>query len=204
MQEDSRLPGTRRPGGRTARTRTAVFEAATAELAEKGYAGTSLDRIAARAGVAVSTVYRRWGTLQSLIQELVGDFTVEMADLATGTLEGDLAEAARAIVTLYRHPVHRFWMDAMVAAAVHDEAARRTLSGVIASRIRHVAESLAPAAEREQAPPGTDLTEAVRMLAAPFYYRMYISGERLTDDLVGQGAAAVAAAIRSGALVPAT
>jgi hypothetical protein len=40
-------PGSRRPGGRTARVRNAVFQATVLELGRAGYAAVSLDAIAA-------------------------------------------------------------------------------------------------------------------------------------------------------------
>src|SRR5262249_28077390 len=46
---DTELPGTRRPGGRTARTRAAVLQAVIGELVENGYAGTTVERVAAGA-----------------------------------------------------------------------------------------------------------------------------------------------------------
>jgi AcrR family transcriptional regulator len=67
-------PGTIRPGGRTGRTgRTAesVFAAATAERAERGYADISIESIAARAGVHKTTLYRRWGSKEGLIGQLL-------------------------------------------------------------------------------------------------------------------------------------
>ena len=54
-------PGTARPGGRTARTRAAVFQAVIDELTEHGYVGTTVERVAARAGIAKTTIYRRLG-----------------------------------------------------------------------------------------------------------------------------------------------
>jgi AcrR family transcriptional regulator len=40
-----------RPGGRTARVRTTVLDATVAELIDHGYAGLTVDGVAARAGV---------------------------------------------------------------------------------------------------------------------------------------------------------
>lgn len=200
MQDDSRLSGTVRPGGRTARTRAAVFAAATAELAAHGYAGASLDRIAARAGVALSTVYRRWGSLKGLIEDLVDDITLDLPIPDTGSLEADLAAVGDVIVVLHRHPVHRPWMDALVTAAVHDPTARQALSDTISARIRRARAVVDAAVRRGDAPPDTDADEAIRMLAAPFYYRVYVSGEPLPPDLPRRAARAVAAAIRAGAV----
>jgi AcrR family transcriptional regulator len=204
MQDDSRLQGTVRPGGRTARTRAAVFDAAMAELAEKGFAGTSLEKIAARAGVALSTLYRRWGNLTGLLQDLVDELTLDLTPPSTGRLSGDLAAVGRLILQLHRHPVHRPWMDAVTAAAVHDDAARQVLSRTIMVRIRRAAALVDEAVARGEIPADTDADEVIRMLAAPFYYRMYVSGEPLTDDLPERVAGAVTAAVHAGALRRAT
>ena len=53
---------TARPGGRTARTTTAVLAAAIEELSVHDYADISVESIAARAGVLKTSVYRRWGS----------------------------------------------------------------------------------------------------------------------------------------------
>ncbi|WP_212830234.1 TetR/AcrR family transcriptional regulator [Catellatospora sp. TT07R-123] len=200
MQDGSRLAGSVRPGGRTSRTRAAVFDAAMAELAEKGFAGTGMEKIAARAGVATSTVYRRWGSLTGLLQDLVDEITLDVRLTDAGPLADDLAQIARVILILNRHPVHRPWMDAVVTAAVHDPAARQVLSRTIRRRIEGTAPVVARAAERGEIPADTDAEEVIRMLAAPFYYRMYISGEPITDDLPDRVAAAVVAAVQAGRL----
>ncbi|WP_239138652.1 TetR/AcrR family transcriptional regulator [Actinoplanes regularis] len=190
----------RRPGGRTARTRAAVLEAAMAELAEKGYAGTRIEQIAARAGVALSTVYRRWGNLDGLIQDLVNDITVEQPIPDSGALESDLAAVGRIIVGLHRHPVHRPWMDALIMTAIREPGSRLLLSETIQARIRRAAVVVERAVERGEIPADTCADEVIRMLAAPFYYRMYVSGEPVTDDLAGLSAARVMAAVRAGAV----
>jgi AcrR family transcriptional regulator len=200
MQDDSRLPGARRPGGRTARTRAAVLEAAMAELAENGYAGTRIESIAARAGVALSTVYRRWGNVDGLIQDLVDGITVEQPIPDSGSLESDLAEVGRIIIGLHRHPVHRPWMDALIMTAIREPDSRRLLSETIQARIRRAAIVVERAIERGEVPPDTCGHEVIRMLAAPFYYRMYVSGEPIADDLPRLTAVRVMAAVRAGAV----
>src|SRR5438445_13559594 len=59
----------RRPGGRSARVRQAVLDAAFAELGEKGYGGLSIEAVAQRSGVAKTTVYRRWPTRDELVDD---------------------------------------------------------------------------------------------------------------------------------------
>ncbi|WP_395245191.1 TetR/AcrR family transcriptional regulator [Agromyces sp. MMS24-K17] len=177
-----------------------MFEAATAELAESGYAGTSLDRIAARSGVSLSTLYRRWGTLDRLIRELVDESTVPLPDEPTGDLERDLTTVARAVLTLSQDPVHHSWMDALVSAAVHDPEARAMLSHIIAGRIERVSVLMTPAVEALGLAEPVDTRELARLIAAPFYYRTYISGEPHTERLLERTVARVAAAVRAGAV----
>ncbi|HTU08287.1 MAG TPA: helix-turn-helix domain-containing protein, partial [Trebonia sp.] len=64
-------PGSLRPGGRTARTRAAVLRAAIEELNDSGYSEASVERVAQRAGVAKTTIYRRWGSLDGLLADMM-------------------------------------------------------------------------------------------------------------------------------------
>uniref|UniRef100_UPI000B1D4F1A TetR/AcrR family transcriptional regulator n=1 Tax=Streptomyces atriruber TaxID=545121 RepID=UPI000B1D4F1A len=57
----SPAPGTRRPGGRTARTRAAVRDAVLSGLADHGYPGLTVEYVADHSGVHKTTLYRRWG-----------------------------------------------------------------------------------------------------------------------------------------------
>lgn len=56
-----------RPGGRSARVVHDVLEAVLDELAAHGYAHLTVESVAARAGVAKTTVYRRWPTKGELV-----------------------------------------------------------------------------------------------------------------------------------------
>ncbi len=75
------------PGRRDAvRNYQRVLEAARAVLGESG-ADASMEEIAARAGVGVGTVYRRFASKDALIDELVRLSLREALDAATGALE---------------------------------------------------------------------------------------------------------------------
>jgi AcrR family transcriptional regulator len=98
---------------RSARKRRAVLEAATAAFLEHGYAGTSMDAVAAAAGVSKQTVYQHFGDKQRLFRELVEATVQEASDpvyeevrrLADrGRLEDDLRELARRLLTLVLQP----------------------------------------------------------------------------------------------------
>ncbi|MFJ2114036.1 MULTISPECIES: TetR/AcrR family transcriptional regulator [unclassified Streptomyces] len=73
------------------------YEAALELLREDGYEALTMEGIAARSRCGKSTLYRQWGTKQQLIAAaLRGTNCVRLADVNTGTLEGDLRAVAHA------------------------------------------------------------------------------------------------------------
>lgn len=89
---------------RSARKRRAVVEAATALFLQHGYPGTSMDQIAAAAGVSKPTVYRFFADKEQLFTEIVlgpldqagQPFRDRLAALAATTrLTADLRQVAR-------------------------------------------------------------------------------------------------------------
>jgi AcrR family transcriptional regulator len=77
--------------------RTAVLAAAITEFARSGYAGTSTDAIAQRAGISQPYLFRLFGTKKELFlatYELVGSRIVRELTEAMGDLEGEEAMAA--------------------------------------------------------------------------------------------------------------
>jgi TetR/AcrR family transcriptional regulator, mexJK operon transcriptional repressor len=105
------------PGGvgdsQSARKKTAIMEAATAAFLETGYVGTSVDEIAARAGVSKPTVYKHFGGKKQLFSEIVlrtidqvGEpFFAWIGALdETEDLEAALGELARKLVAIVREP----------------------------------------------------------------------------------------------------
>ncbi|MEU8705312.1 TetR/AcrR family transcriptional regulator [Streptomyces sp. NPDC048565] len=69
----ARPPSARPPGRPRAGVHTAVFAATLSTVQELGYARATVERIAAAAGVAKSTVYRRWPSKGELIVDCLLD-----------------------------------------------------------------------------------------------------------------------------------
>lgn len=93
-----------RPRGQAGRkrdpARTAVIlDATLAVLAEQGYDRMTIDLVAARAGMARATVYRRWATKADLVLEAVSHLSRTDVDANhlpnTGTLRGDMVAMIR-------------------------------------------------------------------------------------------------------------
>jgi TetR/AcrR family transcriptional regulator, regulator of autoinduction and epiphytic fitness len=85
---------------RIERSRMVILQAAVEELAEVGYGGVTIEAVAARAGVAKSTIYRHWPDKLALIadafetfhQEMVPDLSALPPRTAVELLLGHVAE----------------------------------------------------------------------------------------------------------------
>src|SRR5690348_11351744 len=98
-------PRARRPGGRTARNRAAIFEATLAELALHGYADLSFDAIAAEAGVHKTTIYRRWRSREQLVADAFMDAAERRLEVAdTGNIDRDARILARSVAVTLAQP----------------------------------------------------------------------------------------------------
>ena len=197
-------PGSPRPGGRTARTRAAVLRAAVEELTENGYGGATVERIAVRAGIAKTTIYRRWGGLNGLLADLMAGYAEQRIPVPDeGDLGADLRLLSRYVVASLQDPAIRTAFISIINAAAQDPAARDMLARFIAGRAALMAVIVDRAVERGEVPPGTDAAEVIQVVTAQVYYRLITAGERLTRDTADRAAAIAAAAARSGVLAAA-
>lgn len=90
-------------------TRRAILEAAAALFVDPGYAATPLTAVAAKAGVAVQTVYKAFGSKKALLSELI-DVTVagddEPVALAQRRFVAEINSLADARAKLARYAAH--------------------------------------------------------------------------------------------------
>jgi AcrR family transcriptional regulator len=176
-------PAVRRPGGRSARVRAAVHQAVTDLVAERGYGAFAVADVAARAGVADTSVYRRWGTLEALLMDVVVSRLTELSPMPdTGSLAGDLrafaAKAAEDVsgpdgLALLRTVV------TVLAAGPDGEAARDRF---LAARSQQVQDMLERARARGEDPP--DMLEVLDVVLAPMYVRVLFGVGPLTPHYI--------------------
>lgn len=204
-----------RPGGRSARVRAAVLEAVAAVIAGNGIGGLTIEAVAQRAGVARTTVYRRWPTRSALIADLLTSRAgVEIPAPDTGTLEGDLTGLATAAAATLRGPNLAILRAAVSTSGADDDvaAAFRTYW---AERTRIVAVIIERAVQRGEAPVGTDPGLVLHAAAGPLWLAALSDGPippadastpvgahqagDAADDYPRRIAHIVAAAVRAGA-----
>jgi AcrR family transcriptional regulator len=191
--------GTVRPGGRTARVRAAVLQAAGDALVEVGFDRLDLADVARRAGVGKTTVYRRWGTVAGLVADLLTDMAEQSTPRSdTGSLLGDLRANARLVQKTLSDPRQGALFRAVIMAATGDARAAAALHHFYAVRIDEWSPCVTQAVERGELPAGTDAAEVIRAVSAPLYYRLLMSGDPVDPAAADRAAGAAAAAARAG------
>src|SRR5262245_65713685 len=132
MTERQSGPGSRRPGGRTARVRAAVLEAAGDALVDRGFADLDLADVARRAGVSKTTVYRRWRTVAGLVADLLSDMAEQsLPRTETGSLREDLTANAHLVRRTLTDPRQGRLFKAVIAGATCDVGAAAALRRLV-------------------------------------------------------------------------
>ena len=179
-----------RPGGRSARNKAAVFEATAALLAERGYEAVTMTDIAQRAGMAATSLYRRWGDVRALIMEVAVEKLMRERPLPdTGSLRGDLLAWARPIAASLGSREGSSFFRAVIATTTPAGADGSLRHAAMKRRREQMEMMLARARQRGEKPP--DVAELLDHVLAPLYMRALFGrplskavADRLVDRLL--------------------
>ncbi|MBX3261305.1 MAG: TetR/AcrR family transcriptional regulator [Labilithrix sp.] len=171
-----------RMGGRSERVVASVLAAVLSELARVGYDALRLEDVAIRAGVAKTTVYRRWPTKVTLVHAAIreaGRYDEPLPD--TGSLRMDMLAMLERSMALVGTPEGRAVArmvttdssDPEVQALCHDlrEETRRLRARVVVR-----------AQERGEIPAGVDPTMVTDTVFVFAISRLLRFGERLDRE----------------------
>ncbi|HEY3686914.1 MAG TPA: TetR/AcrR family transcriptional regulator [Streptosporangiaceae bacterium] len=164
-----------------------VLRAATEQLLAHGYGGLSTDAVAERAGVAKTTLYRRWPTKDHLAVAVVARLQNEDEITDTGDIRRDLAAYVAKIAAALdrmrragrpggaRDRSSGSVGELVAAAARHDDIA--DLEHRMYERRNALAHALIDAARaRGELRADTDPEVLLDQLAGALYYRVLITG----------------------------
>lgn len=132
------------PHKRTGRPRSAeadraILGATREALVELGWGKLTLSDVAARAGVAKTTLYRRWAGKNELVVDAIAALFEEQLDLPDlGSLQADIRGVVLRFAELLNRPAIRTGLMAVVAEATHDDALRLRIREAIVNRQKHL------------------------------------------------------------------
>ncbi|MGY2130091.1 TetR/AcrR family transcriptional regulator [Blastococcus sp. SYSU DS0617] len=165
-------------------SRDGVIRAAILRLlADVGYGALTMDAVAAEAGVGKATIYRRWRTKEQLVVDTVSDMNaVEASPPDTGSLEGDLRQLMRSMVSLINGPAGAA-TQALLSSMPHQPAlADAFRAGPLALWQTAFHQMWARAEERGELPSGLVDTPVTDAIGAPLAQRWLATGQPVTDE----------------------
>jgi len=183
MRPSTHRKGTGRP--RSPNTDHAILDAARTALVDLGWARLTMGDVAVRAGVAKTTVYRRWANKSDLVVDAVAallDEQLVLPDL--GSLRADLEGVVLRLAAVLERPEARTALMAVIAEATRDEALRaRIRHAIVDPQKRLVLQGRSRAQQRgellpdDEAGPGPQTDLIFDVVAGAVIHRALVSGE---------------------------
>lgn len=177
---------------RSERSRRAIYEAALALVGEIGYPKTTIEGIAARAGVGKQTIYRWWPSKAAVLLEAfldMADRAVQEAEPGgyelpdTGDLEADLRTVLRATVDEMNTPVYDAPARALAAeGVVNAEVGAQFVERLLEPQLQLYVTRLRAAQEAGQVRGGIDLRVALELFTGPLAHRWLLRTLPLTHE----------------------
>jgi AcrR family transcriptional regulator len=167
----------KRPGGRSAAVLTSVKNAVEELIREKGRERVTIPMVAERAGVNPTSVYRRWGDLQTMIND-IATYRLDPARPMpeTGNLKSDLTQWAREMIDHYSNPTNAALLRGGAASAGDTQSDclrnRRAEAGMIV--------------ERYGAASALTVDDVVDGLVAPIVYRVIFLPDSLDRKMAAR------------------
>jgi AcrR family transcriptional regulator len=156
-----------RPHGRSARIRQEVHRAVIDLLRDRSADELSIPLVAEHSGVHQATIYRRWGSIPILLNDVVAAGPARTSPLPdTGTLHGDLDAYAISVADALAGPLGVLMFRAAVSTISPEPD--RGPSAVQLERAQQLQEMLDRAGARGELPPSVD--ELLELVVAPLYF----------------------------------
>jgi AcrR family transcriptional regulator len=163
----------RAPGRPRSGVDATVFAATLSTVHELGYARATVDRIAAVAGVAKTTVYRRWPSKGALITACLLD-AFGPVPLAGAGRQDDLSSAIRWIAGKIAEPGIGAAFAGVFTDAVNDPALRQILSSQFQDPYRL-------ALQEALGEPESRVLFFIDVVVGTLLHRMGMTGEPMVD-----------------------
>ena len=186
-QDAPRRRGRGRP--RDPETDSKITRAAAELLLLRGFDKTTVDEVAARAGVGKATVYRRWPSKEDLaVAAMETLYSAEFPEPDTGSIRGDLAASYRSFIAFANTDTGKAYMRMSITESLRDERIAALYRASTERRELDAPRSLERAIETGEVRKEADIDTAVQYLGGIIIARV-ILGRPLpqledVDDLV--------------------
>lgn len=185
MARDPALDVPRPPGRpRSTRSDRAILDAAHGLLDEGSLATLTMEQVAARAGVAKTTLYRRWRSKETLALAVLGEMAREQVPVPDlGDTRRELVHAVRDTAETMVGTIAGRTIRGLVPALGEDPAfAEEFRSTLVALRRREMAGVVERGLARGDLRGDAPLDLVGELLIGPMFWRLLMTGEPLDGD----------------------
>src|SRR3984885_10018078 len=181
---------------RIERSRMAILTAAVEELAEVGFGQVRMESVAARAGVAKSTLYRHWPDKLALMADAFETFHEQMVpDLGDLPTRDAVALLIQHVAEVVVDSTFSRCIPALIEGAERDPRVREFHHRYSAERRQALIDLIARGIERGEVAAGVDPELATVTLLGAVFYRRLMTGVpfdpndagRLVELVLGDG-----------------
>jgi AcrR family transcriptional regulator len=167
----------RRPGRpRDGRVDVSVVDATLAEIADKGFAGVTIEGIAGRAGVGKATIYRRWQNKEELLHFVARQVSDVCAVPDTGTVRDDLRAICEPMGEVLGGSIVGALLPELIAEAARSDEIRALMHALVEERRVPALRVVRRAMERGELPAEVDPHTFVDLICGAVVYRRVVLG----------------------------
>jgi AcrR family transcriptional regulator len=201
-RSENHLGGADRARGGTLRsnaTTEALRGAVRRMLEEQRYQAVTIEGVAARSGVAKTSIYRRWPSKAEMVFDLMLHSSDELPPLEDrGSLSGDLDALAARIVALVAGPLGRRIFPGLIGDAAADPALMERLrTTIVLDGRQQIAQVLERSVRRGELPDTSAVADLQAVLIGAVLMLVLFEPE-LDEALLRNKIAGLATAVLSG------
>lgn len=172
---------------RVERSRRLIRQAALDELGEVGYGAVTMESVAARAGVAKTTVYRHWPDKLALIADAFETFHEEMVpSIESGPHRDRVERLVRHVAEVVVDSTFSVCIPALIEGAERDPRVRQFHHRYAAERRQGLVDAIAEGMAAGELPSGVDPELAALALLGPIFYRRLMSRQPFDPAQAGE------------------
>jgi AcrR family transcriptional regulator len=184
-------------GRRRARSEKAILDAARELIAERGVEGLTVEGVAARSGVAKTTIYRRWRDKDELALAILVDTTDSIsAPPDLGDTRKELLTFLRTAKRIIQSGGGGLYPGLVSEIATRADFARVYRENIVDKRLAEIETVVDRGIARGDLRHDTDVRLTHELLVGPLFYRLLFSGAPLTTAHANQIVDAVMRAFR--------